>query len=311
MKKVIATLAVLALASAMVFAQDLASVTELYNSAAAALSSDDDENALKTFQDALTQAEALGEEGAEIAGNCKGVIPSLALKIAKGFVKSSDFDSAVTKLGEAKAFAEKFEAADVIDEIKDLLPQVILAKGNSLLTAKDYAGAAAIYKQLVDEDATNGMAALRLGQALNAAGQVEDAIAAFEQAAANGQEKNAIKQLANINLKKAAAALKEKKYADAVAAALKTTEYDADNAQAFQIAAQASQLSSKNNDAIKYFEKYLELAPTAKNAGQIAYTVGALYQQAKNNAKAKEFYTKALSDPKFGAEAKKILDTLN
>jgi hypothetical protein len=52
------------------------------------------------------------------------------------------------------------------------------------------------------------------------------------------------------------------------------------------------------------------MAPDASNAGSIAFTVGALYQQAKNNAKAKEFYGKAVNDPKYGAEAKKMLDAL-
>ena len=57
-------------------------------------------------------------------------------------------------------------------------------------------------------------------------------------------------------------------------------------------------------------EKYLEIAPNAGNAGQIAYTVGALYQTAKNNAKAKEYYQKAVNDPRFGEEAKKMLNAL-
>ena len=310
MKRFIATIAAVALASSMMFAQDLASVTELYNNAAAALSSGENENALKGFNDALAQAEALGEEGLEIAGNCKGIIPKIILSLAKDSVKASNFDAALAKLAEAKESATKFESADVLDEVATLVPQVLMTKGNSLLTAKDYTAAADVYKQLVADDATNGVAALRLGQALNAAGDVDGAVAAFEQAAANGQDKNANKQIANINLKKAAAALKDKKYADAVAAAVKTTEIDPTNAQAFQIAAQASQLGNKTNDAIKYFEKYLEVAPDAKNAGQIAYTVGALYQQAKNNAKAKEFYQKASTDPKYGAEAKKLLDAL-
>ena len=52
------------------------------------------------------------------------------------------------------------------------------------------------------------------------------------------------------------------------------------------------------------------MAPSASNAGQIAYTIGALYQQAKNIEKAKEFYQKATTDAKFGAEAKKLLDAL-
>ena len=94
-----------------------------------------------------------------------------------------------------------------------------------------------------------------------------------------------------------------------MAAAAKVNDYT-ENAQAWQIAGQASQAAGKNNDAIKYFEKYLAAAPDASNAGAIAYTVGALYQQAKNNAKAKEYYTKAASDPKYGAEAKKMLDAL-
>ena len=38
--------------------------------------------------------------------------------------------------------------------------------------------------------------------------------------------------------------------------------------------------------------------------------MGALYQGAKNNAKAKEYYAKAVNDPKYGAEAKKLLDAL-
>ena len=94
-----------------------------------------------------------------------------------------------------------------------------------------------------------------------------------------------------------------------MAAAAKVNDYT-ENAQAWQVAGQASQAAGKNADAIKYFEKYLEAAPTASNAGAIAFTVGALYQQAKNNAKAKEFYTKASSDARYGAEAKKMLDAL-
>lgn len=310
MKRFFVTLAAVALASSMVFAQDLSQATELYNAAAEALNNGDKEAALASFEQALTVAEALGEEGKDVLDNCKKYIPTIKLAIAKDLIKAKDFDAAYEKLNDAKAAAEKFEAADELDEINGYIPQVLLSKGNALLSAKDFAGASTIYKQILDGDATNGMAALRLGQALAGAGDTEGAIAAYEQAAANGQEANAKKQLSNIFLKNAAASLKEKKFADAVTAALKTCEYG-ENAQAYQIAAQASQLSGKNNDAIKYFEKYLQVAPDAKNAGQIAYTVGALYQQAKNNAKAKEFYTKALSDPKFGAEAKKILDTLN
>ena len=308
MKKLIASIAALVVALGSAFAQDLAAVTEIYNAGAAAVSTDK-ESALKSFEQALQLATALGEEGQEVVANCKNIIPNLKLSIAKDLVKAQKFDDAIAKLAEALEVGEKYEALDVVSDAKELIPQVKMSKAGNLLNAKDYDGAIAAYKEIVDADPTNGAAALRLGVAYNAANKLEEAKAAFEQAAANGQEATAKKQIGNILLKEAAASLKEKKYADAVAAAAKVNDYT-ENAQAWQVAGQASQAAGKNADAIKYFEKYLEAAPTASNAGAIAFTVGALYQQAKNNAKAKEFYTKALSDPKYGAEAKKMLDAL-
>jgi len=309
MKKLIVTLAAVAVALGSALAQDLAAVTEIYNAGAEAVSAGEKENALKSFEEALKLAEALGEEGQDVVANCKNIIPNLKLSLAKDLVKASKFDEAVAALAEAEKVAEEYEAFSVADEAKSLIPQVKLSKANNLYKAKEFDAAVAAFQEILDADPTNGNAAFYKGAALVGAGKNAEAIAAFEQAAANGQEANANKQIGNIYLKDAAAALKAKKYADAVTAAVKVNDYT-ENAQAWQIAGQASQLASKNNDAIKYFEKYLEAAPTASNAGQIAFTLGALYQQAKNNAKAKEFYTKATSDAKYGAEAKKMLDAL-
>lgn len=308
MKKILATIATLVVALGTVSAQDLAAVTELYNSGAEAISVDK-ASALSSFEQALKLAEALGEEGQEIVANCKNIIPNLKLSLAKDLVKESKFDEAIAALQDVQKVAEAYEAFSVVDEAAGLIPQIKLSKANSLYKAKDFDGAAAAFKEILDADPTDGNAAFFMGAALLSGGKNDEAKAAFETAAANGQEAKANKQLGNIYLKEASAALKAKKFADAVSAAVKANEY-APNAQALQVAGQASQLAGKNNDAIKYFEQYLEAAPTAANAGAIAYTVGALYQTAKSNAKAKEFYTKALSDPKYGAEAKKMLDAL-
>ena len=308
MKKILATVATLVVALGTVSAQDLAAVTDLYNSGAEAISTDKPA-ALKSFEEALKLAEALGEEGQEIVTNCKNIIPNLKLSLAKDLAKDAKYDEAIAALQEVKQVAEACENFSVVDEATALIPQLKNAKAAALLKANDFEAAAAAYKEILEANPTDGSAALRLGAALNSAGKAEEAKAAFEQAAANGQAAQANKQLGTLYLKEAAAALKAKKYADAVAAAVKVNDYT-ENAQAWQVAGQASQLAGKNNDAIKYFEQYLEAAPNASNAGAIAYTVGALYQGAKNNAKAKEFYTKALSDAKYGAEAKKMLDAL-
>lgn len=308
MKKILATIATLVVALGTVSAQDLAAVTELYNTGAEAISTDK-ASALSSFEQALKLAEALGEEGQEIVTNCKNIIPNLKLSLAKDLVKESKFDEAIAALQDVQKVAEAYEAFSVVDEAAGLIPQLKLSKANNLYKAKEFDAAAAAFKEILDADPTNGNAAFFMGASLLSAGKNDEAKAAFETAAANGQEAKANKQLGNIYLKEASAALKAKKYADAVSSALKANEF-APNAQALQVAGQASQAAGKNADAIKYFEQYLEAAPTASNFGAIAFTVGALYQTAKNNAKAKEFYTKALSDPKYGADAKKMLDAL-
>ena len=309
MKKIFATIAAIVLAAGAAFAQDMAELTEVYNSAAALLQEENKAGALENFNKAVIMAEAIGDEAADILSECKGIIPKLSLSMAKDLVKAGDFDAAVLNLDYVAKVAEKYDDFDTMGEATGLIPQVLKQKGATQIKDKDYAGAVDTYNKILADDPADGVSALRLGSALSALGKTEEAISAFETAAANGQDDQANKQIGTIFLKKASANLKEKKYADAVENALKSNEY-AENPQALQIAGQASQLAGKNADAIKYLSQYLEAAPTAKNAGQIAYTVGALYQNAKNNAKAKEFYSKALSDPKYGPEAKKLIDTL-
>ena len=310
MKKIISTLAALALAAGYVGAQDLTEITEMYNSGAEAIAAGDKEGALKSFEQAYELAAALGEEGAEIAENCKNAIPELNLSIAKSLVNDTKYTEAIDRIKTTISVAEKFANADILAEAKDLMPKVVMQNASVLLNAKKYAEAAEAYKEVLSGDPANGLAAFRLGLALTGAGKTEEAKAALQTAAENGQQAQAYKQLANLFLKEAAADLKAKQYAKAVDAAVKVTEYDGKNSLAFQIAGQASQILNKDNDAIKYFEKYLELAPTAKNATQIAFTVGALYQKAKNNAKAVEYFQKAVNDPALGDKAKALINAL-
>lgn len=282
----------------------------MYNSGAEAIAAGDKEGALKSFEQAYELAAALGEEGAEIAENCKNVIPELNLSIAKSLVNDTKYTEAIERIKTTISVAEKFSNADILAEAKELLPKVVMQNASVLLNAKKYAEAAEAYKEVLSGDPANGLAAFRLGLALTGAGKTEEAKAALQTAAENGQQAQAYKQLANLFLKEAAADLKAKQYAKAVDAAVKVTEYDGKNSLAFQIAGQASQILNKDNDAIKYFEKYLELAPTAKNATQIAFTVGALYQKAKNNAKAVEYFQKAVNDPALGDKAKALINAL-
>jgi tetratricopeptide (TPR) repeat protein len=265
--------------------------------------------AIENFQTALTMGEALGDEGADIVTNCKNTIPVLMASIAKDLVKAENFDGAHEQLNKTLEVAESYSNADVIEDVKTLIPQVLMSKAGDMLNAKNFAGAAETYQQVVAADTTNGMAALRLGMALGALGKNAEAENAYLLAARHGQEKNAMKQLSSTYVKQAAAFLKVKKYQDAVNAALKSNEYQ-ENATAMKVAGTAASQLKKNEDAIKYLEKYLELSPNAKDAAQMMYTIAATAQTMGNKDKAKQYYQKITSDPKFGPTAQEMLKSL-
>ena len=196
------------------------------------------------------------------------------------------------------------------EEAKDLVPKMWMQKGADALKLKDFATAADGFAKSYAIDTTAGKTALYLGQALGQLGKTDEAVEAFKHAAWNGEEEAAKGQISNLYVKEANTAFKAQKFADAVKAADKANSF-AENATAYLIAGQASQKLSKNNDAIKNFEKYLELKPNASNANGIIFTVGALYQGQKNNAKALEFYKKVQNDAKYGAQAKQMIAALS
>ena len=309
MKKIFLMLAVTAMTAFTMSAQDIAQATENYNNGAMELQMGNKDAALTYFQTALTMAEALGDEGADIVTNCKNTIPVLMASIAKDLVKAENFDGALEQLNKTLEVAESYSNADVIEDVKTLIPQVLMSKAGDMLNAKNFAGAAETYQQVVAADTTNGMAALRLGMALGALGKNAEAENAYLLAARHGQEKNAMKQLSSTYVKQAAAFLKVKKYQDAVNAALKSNEYQ-ENATAMKVAGTAASQLKKNEDAIKYLEKYLELSPSAKDAAQMMYTIAATAQTMGNKDKAKQYYQKITSDPKFGPTAQEMLKSL-
>ena len=314
MKKIFLSLLTAALTFGLAAAQDLETATNIYNSGAEALQLGNKESALQKFQEALKVAQALGEEGQDIVTNSKNAIPGIILSIGKDLYNNKDFAGASAKFAEAEKLAAEYGVAEIAEEAKGLKTQAATMEdfeaGEAAREAKNYAAAAQAYKKVLAVDSTNAVAALYLGQSLGSTGDVKGAVEAYELAGRHGQESVAQQQISTLYLKQAAAKLKAQKYQDAIEYAEKANSVKEDD-QTYLVAGQAASKLGKNNDAIKYYERFLELAPKSKNAPAIAFTVGALYHQAGNKAKAVEFYKKVLNDPKFGANAKKMIDALN
>lgn len=310
MKKIVMFLATAIFSVSVASAQDLTATAEVFNSGILALELGNKAEAVAHFQQAWTEAEALGEKGIELVEQCKSIVPQVMLSIAKDDLREKKYDEAVEMLEKAKETAEKAENAEKAAEANALINQALMQKANAFLNEKNFESAIVVYEQLMAIDSTNANAALRLGQSYNSLGNSEAAEAAFLIAAANGQEKQANKQLSTMYVKKAQSALKEKNYQAAADFAVKSNEY-LENGNAYKLAGQAKILLGQKAEALPFLEKYLELSPNAKDASQMKYNIAATAKELGDKEKAKAYFEQVLTDPKLGASAKQLLDALN
>ena len=308
MKKIFLLFAAV-MAAGVMSAQDINKAIELANNGNEAFQMGEYGLAIDAFKSSLAIAEGLGEAGAEHAGTCKTAICNIHLANAKNLLKAADYDGALAKLNETITVAEGYGAAETVADASSLIPNVYMAKGNASLKAKDMADAIASYTKVTELNPANGDAYLRLGRALAASGKVNEAVAAYESATANGEEADAKKQLSNLFLKMAQAKTKVKDYQGAIDNALKANSY-LENANAYKIAASSAQKMGNNAQCIEFYEKYLVVKPNAKDAAGVTFTIAALYQQMGNKAKAIENYEKVASDPQYGPGAQEQLKVL-
>ena len=309
MRRLLLTI-VAALAMTSLYAQnDMVEATQKATLAKEFLDNGEYQNALTGFQEALALAQGCGEEGFSLVTTCKTISPKTMRAIARKALQDGDYDKAVSSLKDVAAFAGEYGDTQSVTNAKTLIPQILVKKAGILLDEGKYEEAAQACNEALAEDPSNGIAALRLGMALESSGNYWNAVDAYEKASKNGQAKNAAAKLGKCYLLRALDELKSKDFSAAVKDAVSSNGY-VPNPQALQIAGNASMMSGDRAGAIKYFEQYLSAAPSAANIGQVAYVVGALCQEGGDNTKAMEYFSKAVSDPTYGAEAKKALDAL-
>lgn len=291
------------------YAQDLESATNLCKEGNTALNEGNTSVALQKFEAALEQADIIGPDADEIAGNCKSIIPTLQLALGKEAAAAKDMEKAIPILKTAIEKASEYGQDDVLAEATALIPQLYMAEGNGYLNEGKFAEAVAEYKKAIENDPSNGMAYLRMGQASIRANDEATAIEALGKAKEFGQVAAANKELSKYYVKKAAAGLKAKKYDVAADFANKSNEA-LENATAFNIAGKANIALKKYDAAIAAFESYLSKSPNAKDANQTMLQLAMAYEAKGVNDKACGYYKQIVSDPNFAEYAKSKVTAL-
>ena len=308
MKKLFAVIAALGLAAVVAGAQSLNEAKEAFNSGVEAMETSKTE-ALAKFQSALEIANQCTEEedAAEFIGTCKTAITGAMVSIAKEQINEAAYDEALATLSQVKATAADFGQDEVIAEADNLIPNVYMRKGSTLLKNKDFAGAADAFKSVVAVKPDDGQAYLLLGQSLMQTGAMDEAIEALTKANELG-EGNAAKLLSTAYLKEGQALLKAGKNLEAVEALEKSNSY-VESGNAYKLIASAYTKAGKSAKSIEAYKKYLEVSPNAKDSADIMFTIAATAQKAGDKATAKEYYGK-LAGTKYAEQAAAQLKTL-
>lgn len=240
------------------------------------------------------------------------------------------------------------DGVQMVEECKNMIPQILMAAAGKSVAAKDYAKAEEIYTEAytlakeygnesVAENAQTKLAQVALqggADALNS-GKFDEAVSHFKKAIERDDDN------ATAYLYLGMAQGKLNKIDEAEAALLKAKELGNDKAatilsQTLVSSANEALKANKLNDAIAIAEKALALGanPTAsqiagmaaykakswakaanhlKNApasAQTSYITASCFENAGNKAQACVFYKKVLNDAKFGPTAKQKIAKL-
>lgn len=307
MKRVLSILVFSLAFFVMTNAQSLEEATQLYNDGAAALSGGSLDAALTNFEKALAMAESIGEEGATLVANCKGIIPGIYLAISQDLIKAQKNSEAIEKLKVTVEKAVEFDDMDTEFTALDLIPQLYYNNGAKFLAEEKFAEAIEEFKKTVEYNAENGKAYLNMGIAYSRLNDEANTIETLEKAAQLGEEANAKRQLSNFFLKKSNEARTAKNNQASMDYAKKSMDY-MDNAQANQLYGLAALQLKRHKEAIVGLEAYVAKSQ-GKNLNSMYYQLATAYEATGNKSQACGYYKKILDDKQFGEFAKHKVNT--
>ncbi|MDR2084897.1 MAG: hypothetical protein LBP67_07880 [Bacteroidales bacterium] len=138
MKKNLILSIVLLVFATTVSAQSLNEAGELFNTANEQFKSKNFNGALKSYQNALSIANQLGEDGKDLAGKIEKMIPTTKVNYGKELIQNKNIDEALKYLLEAVDDAEKLGETKIANSSKSLISNVYVSQAGSAFGQKNW-----------------------------------------------------------------------------------------------------------------------------------------------------------------------------
>ncbi len=313
----------LVLVSATAYGQTTkADAIKLFNKALEEAKANNFDQAIAEFAEAITLADELGEEGADIKDRSEKQLPGLYYKRAveafnmfRSSKSLSDLDSAIEDFNEAAQVSNQYDNTELEQKANGIIPQLHYQKSIFLFKQSDFAGAeeeltkalefnqnyakayfqrSVVYKKLNPND-LDGYITL-VDEAIDVAENTGDSrtLRSANESAHDELLYRAVKQTENNRLSTAVELLN------------KALKYDPESEDVYYRLAEALNKQGKYDDALQHANKALELENGGKSEkAKIFFEIGFAHQgKGDNSAACSAFQNAAFGAFKAPAEHK-------
>ncbi len=280
--KILFTLLLLVGFTTGAIAQDRAAAVQAFNKALELAKADKYEEAINMYNQAITQAEQIGEEGEDIVQRVKKQLPSiyyqLALQDYKSFQKQkslSALESAIGSFTKASTMATEYDNKRMAQKADQIVTQLLYNKSILQFKSNNYNESLATLDQAIDRNPNYAKAYYQKGIVLKNqdSSGLEKAIAMFDKAIEVGQKNNdnqivrKAREAARDELVyRGAKRIGNKKYSEAVSLLSRALNYDSESADAHYRLAEAYNKQAKSQQAIAHAEQALNFENGGKTA---------------------------------------------
>lgn len=319
MKKLLVFISVLAIALTNVNAQSINEAGTKFNEANESFKAKDFPTAIASFTEALAICESLGEEGAELGGKIKNIIPTAYTNYGTELYKSKKFDEAISTLKTGIAEAQKYGNAKEERKATRLIGNIYFTKAgvdykagnldaslqncNNAIEYNPKAHKAYLYKAII------------YSERKDEANMVEAATQAVNIAEADGDVKTANAARSTVTtyfINAAQESFGKKSYDSTIKSLDKALAFEPTNQTALYIKASSYNALQKYNEAVETGLLGLT-APNEDNDQLLGINLelARAYEALGDNANACTYYKEAAKSPNFKAEAEaKMKDVL-
>lgn len=276
-------------------AQDKRKAVETYNQALELMKASEYQQAITQFNNALSQAEALGEEGQDIIERVHNQLPAANFELAKNAYRNfqndktiSNLDRAIEAFRQAAEVSEEYGNEQIAEKAPNIITQLMYNKALVQYQQKEFETAMTTLDEVIERNANYAKAYYQKGiVAKNMDGRsLDEALGFFDQAIEVGNEigdnqiaTRAQNAAAEELVYQGSQAIENSNYSQALEYLNRALDYNSESASAYYRLAEAYNGQQNWQQAAQAAQKGLDLSNGGRtDNAKFYYTLGTAYQ---------------------------------